>query len=123
MVAEFQNPEINPRRESENLWCSLSLDEALKRCPPFASAFFRELRSEFPAVYSSLRFMTWPGIADVYAFHDIPESAFGIQIDCDLEYIVIWSTESNGEHGDWGDGTKAQVQSALDHVRSLIPAA
>ena len=123
MVVEFQNPEINPRRESENLWVPMSCDSALSGCAPFAAAFFREFAAEFPSVFSSLRFMAWPNLDDLYAFHDAGDSPLGIQIDYSLEYIVVWSLRDNGEYGDWGEGTNAQVQSAMNHVRSVLSAA
>ncbi len=123
MAVEFQNPWINPRSDSENLWSAISAEEALDQCPPFATAFFREAKASFPAFFSSLRFMTWPGGSDIYAIYDSTDSPISIQIDRDSEEITIYSPEGHchyGDWGDWGDGMSAQVSPAMEHLKSLL---
>ena len=123
MAVEFQNPRINPRPDCENLWLEISAREALDQCPPFGTAFFREVKASFPTFFSSLRYMTWPGSSDVFAFYDTTDSPIGIQIDQPLEYIIIWWSEGHSEYGDWGDwgdGMSAQVSPAMEHLKSLL---
>jgi hypothetical protein len=99
-------------------WTVLPEDAALARTPAFGRRFFAEMFEQYAALAATAVFLQWSEQPeDVYAFFDVPESGFGVQIDPHLEYIIIWGASGTAEFGDW-DGD--QVPPAIAHVRRIV---
>ena len=113
---------VDPRRWStKGSWVEEAREEALARAPEFGRRFFAALFERFPSVAPAAVFLRWSTQADdVYAVVGLPAGGFGIQIDPDLEYIVVWIAGDQAEFGDW-DGD--QVEPALAFVAEILAAA
>jgi hypothetical protein len=117
---KLNNPSLDPRPGSSNLWIEMKQDAAKLRLPVFATVFFDELFKARPDLDGVLRYAMWPSVSDVYAFHDAIHHGFVVQIDCDIELIIVGSANDTAEFGEWGRGLNAQVQSALECLLDII---
>lgn len=113
--------ECDPRRWAKGgTWTSESCDDALLRTPLFGRRFFAALFAEFPEAVAAATFLRWshqPG--DTYAVFTWPRAGFGVQIDPDLDYIIVWGPDGQAEYGHWeGD----PVPFAIEHVRRVVAA-
>jgi hypothetical protein len=111
--------EHDPRRwATAGSWSVEPQAEALARAPAFGARFFAEVFRLFPALAGGVVFLRWSAQPDdVYAVFESPGGGFGVQVDPDLEYLIVWGAGGQAEYGDWeGD----QVVSAVDHVRRLV---
>jgi hypothetical protein len=111
--------EYDPRRwATSGVWAVEPQGEALARAPDFARRFFAEVFGRFPVLSASATFLRWSEQPDdVYAVFDLPGRGFGVQADPDLEYLIVWGTGGQAEHGSWGGD---QVAPALEHVGQLV---
>lgn len=102
----------------EGTWTTEAEDVALGRTKTFGRRFFAGVFSEFPSLSIRVTFLRWSLQADdVYAVFTLPGGGFGVQIDPDLDYVIVWGPGGQAEYGDWnGD----QVPAAMDHVRRIM---
>ena len=110
--------EHDPRcgRETKGQWSIEPQDIALARAPAFSQRFFAEVFNEFPALVTGVVFWRWcVQPSDLYAVFNLSSGGFGVQIDPELEYIIVWGAGDRAEYGDW---TGDRLTDALDHVRT-----
>jgi len=112
-------PEHDPRAGSSGgVWAEEAREEALARAPGFGRRFFAGLADRFPAASDASVFLRWSvQPRDVYAVVGLPADGFGIQIDPDVEYIIVWTAGERAEFGDW-DGD--QVEPALAFAAEIL---
>ncbi|MCT7952987.1 hypothetical protein NG798_24620 [Ancylothrix sp. C2] len=115
---------IDPRHwnyEAESSkWWTEPLDIALTGSPAYCQRFFAELFNEFPVLVENAVFLRWSFQPEwIYAVFNVSDNGFGVQIDTDNEYIVVWGPDGQGqaEYSDWNDDL---VASAITHIRNLM---
>ena len=113
--------DIHPRSwDRAGDWTIEPARDALDRTSPFGRRFFAATFAEFPGLEVAAEFLRWSEQPeDVYAIFEQPGAGFGVQIDPDLEYIIIWDGDGQAEYGDWGAD---QVPPAVGHIRRLLAA-
>jgi hypothetical protein len=114
---KIHHRQIDPTCSMPGIWSTETDDQAMRRAPDFARAFFSHLNSEFPDLYRALVFLrcsTQPD--DIFALVDQSPGGLLVQIDPDLGYIVVKNDAGQGEYGDWGAGFD-RVAEALKQIR------
>jgi hypothetical protein len=95
-----------------------SQDAALARASDFGRRFFSEVFGLFPTLAADALFLRWSMQPDdVYAVFERYGGGFGVQVDPDLQYLIIWGQTGRAEYGNWGAD---QVAPAVEHVRRLM---
>lgn len=118
MVA-LQNSQIDPTRQNRGGWSIEPLETAMRRSPELGRTFFARLWELYPLTREALVFLRWEGQPlDVYAVYDRIEDGFGVQIDPELGYIIVWDARVQGEYAAWTPETDP-VEDALGHIAQV----
>lgn len=119
-MIKFQNSHIDPTKHQPGAWSTEAAEMAIERSPELGCAFFTALWNRYPELRGKLDFLRWEGQPeDVYAVYDNTAHGFGVQIDPNLDYIIVWDNHSRGEYAQWNP-TDDPVEAALRHIGRAV---
>ena len=78
-----------------------SEQQALARYSGFAATFFTSLYLHFPSLAGEVQFFRDDAQPDLWAICGTGPSAFGVQLDPDIEVICLWTKSTHEEVGAW----------------------
>jgi hypothetical protein len=115
---KFEHNPLGHSWTESGQWWREPQDIALAHTPAFAQRFFSLVFNEFPVLINSVVFWRWSVQPEhLYAIFNLSGGEFGVQIDPNLEYIMVWGEDENAEYGNWGCDP---VIIAVEHVRTLV---
>lgn len=89
--------------------------DALRRYTGFGRELFDCLFAEMPNLAGKFRFFRDPGTNDIWSICEDGSSAFGVQLDHDIEVICLWNSSGFDEIGTWFDDPISQ---AIERIRT-----
>lgn len=115
----IRNSRIDLTLNQPDEWSPEKSEAALERSPEIGRTFFERLGQLYPRVAERLIFLRWREQAgDVYAVYDA-EPGFGVQIDPDMDYIIVWDGVTQGEYAQWRPEDDP-IAAALAHISGAL---